>query len=129
MRLITKQIDLNVSQPNNYELLTATKGSSCGVIIEATIWDKNIPFNLSHLNVAIRGKTESGTKIYTRNVEIIDNKVVFPLTINMLDSNCILAIEFSSSEIEGTVVLTYPFMVNVVEEEFETVTDNYYSLE
>lgn len=62
MTTITKKIDLNVSQPNNYQLVHAMQGDSNTVEILVTIWNGNKLYSIDCDRVSLEWQSPSGGK-------------------------------------------------------------------
>lgn len=87
MQKIEHKINLNMSQPNNFEYIHAMQGDYDAEVIIATLYDKNTIYNIdSSTKVILQGITESSKLIVYDNIIINDDghSVTFPLTKEML---------------------------------------------
>ena len=87
MQKIEHKINLNMSQPNNFEYIHAMQGDYDAEFVIATLYDKNTIYNIdSSTKVILQGATESGGLIVYDNIIINDDghSVTFPLTKEML---------------------------------------------
>ncbi len=87
MQKIEHKINLNMSQPNNFEYIHAMQGDYDAEVIIATLYDKNTIYNIdSSTKVILQGITEFGELIVYDNIIINDDRhsVTFPLTKEML---------------------------------------------
>lgn len=87
MQKIEHKINLNMSQPNNFEYIHAMQGDYDAEFVIATLYDKNTIYNIdSSTKVILQGATEFGELIVYDNIIINDDRhsVTFPLTKEML---------------------------------------------
>lgn len=87
MQKIEHKINLNMSQPNNFEYIYAMQGDYDAEFVIATLYDKNTIYNIdSSTKVILQGATEFGELIVYDNIIINDDRhsVTFPLTKEML---------------------------------------------
>lgn len=87
MEAITKNINLNVSQPNNYQLIHAMQGDNNTIEIVATIWEENKLYNINCNNISLEWQSPSGNRKDCPIKENTDHTVTFALTDNMLAEN------------------------------------------
>ena len=100
METITKNINLNVSQPNNYQLIHAMQGDNNTIEIVATIWEENKLYNIDCDNISLEWQSPSGNRKDCPIKENTDHTVTFTLTDNMLAENgdYTFCIRFDSGE-------------------------------
>ena len=87
MQKIEHKINLNMSQPNNFEYIHAMQGDYDAECVIATLYDKNTIYNIdSSTKVILQGATEFDELIVYDNIIINDDRhsVTFPLTKEML---------------------------------------------
>ena len=114
MQKIEHKINLNMSQPNNFEYIHAMQGDYDAEVIIATLYDKNTIYNIdSSTKVILQGVTESGGLIVYDNIIINDeHSVTFPLTKEMLaeygDISFILSLVDTNNKQKKS---TFPFKI------------------
>ena len=119
MQKIEHKINLNMSQPNNFEYIHAMQGDYDAEVIIATLYDKNTIYNIdSSTKVILQGVTESGGLIVYDNIIINDeHSVTFPLTKEMLaeygDISFILSLVDTNNKQKKS---TFPFIVKNTKE-------------
>lgn len=120
MQKIEHKINLNMSQPNNFEYIHAMQGDYDAEVIIATLYDKNTIYNIdSSTKVILQGATESGGLIVYDNIIINDDRhsVTFPLTKEMLaeygDISFILSLVDTNNKQKKS---TFPFIVKNTKE-------------
>lgn len=89
MQKIEHKINLNMSQPNNFEYIHAMQGDYDAEFVIATLYDKNTIYNIdSSTKVILQGATEFDELIVYDNIIINDDRhsVTFPLTKEMLST-------------------------------------------
>lgn len=90
MQKIEHKINLNMSQPNNFEYIHAMQGDYDAEFVIATLYDKNTIYNIdSSTKVILQGATEFDELIVYDNIIINDDRhsVTFPLTKEMLSAS------------------------------------------
>lgn len=90
MQKIEHKINLNMSQPNNFEYIHAMQGDYDAEFVIATLYDKNTIYNIdSSTKVILQGATEFDELIVYDNIIINDDRhsVTFPLTKEMLSTS------------------------------------------
>lgn len=119
MQKIEHKINLNMSQPNNFEYIHAMQGDYDAEFVIATLYDKNTIYNIdSSTKVILQGVTESGGLIVYDNIIINDeHSVTFPLTKEMLaeygDISFILSLVDTNNKQKKS---TFPFIVKNTKE-------------
>lgn len=120
MQKIEHKINLNMSQPNNFEYIHAMQGDYDAEVIIATLYDKNTIYNIdSSTKVILQGITESSKLIVYDNIIINDDghSVTFPLTKEMLseygDISFILSFVDTNNKQKKS---TFPFIVKNTKE-------------
>lgn len=63
--IITHTIDLNVSQPNNFEYVYTTQGDYGSDKIIANLYDQNVPYEIDCDLIVLQGVTPYGDLIET----------------------------------------------------------------
>ena len=116
--MITHEIDLNVSQPNNKQFIHINQGEYDSVKIVAHIWAKNKPYTIDADKIRIEGKLSSGALLFDGDsaIKIIkenDTTVSFILTKPIAAS--VGSFNFSLLFYKGSDVLkkTFPFTIRV----------------
>lgn len=116
--MITHEIDLNVSQPNNKQFIHINQGEYDSVKIVAHIWAKNKPYIIDADKIRIEGKLSSGALLFDGDsaIKIIkenDTTVSFILTKPIAAS--VGSFNFSLLFYKGSDVLkkTFPFTIRV----------------
>lgn len=116
--MITHEIDLNVSQPNNKQFIHINQGEYDSVKIVAHIWAKNKPYTIDTDKIRIEGKLSSGALLFDGDsaIKIIkenDTTVSFILTKPIAAS--VGSFNFSLLFYKGSDVLkkTFPFTIRV----------------
>lgn len=120
MQKIEHKINLNMSQPNNFEYIHAMQGDYDAEFVIATLYDKNTIYNIdSSTKVILQGATESGGLIVYDNIIINDDRhsVTFPLTKEMLseygDISFILSLVDTNNKQKKS---AFPFIVKNTKE-------------
>lgn len=119
MQKIEHKINLNMSQPNNFEYIHAMQGDYDAEFVIATLYDKNTIYNIdSSTKVILQGVTESGGLIVYDNIIINDeHSVTFPLTKEMLaeygDISFILSLVDTNNKQKKS---AFPFIVKNTKE-------------
>ena len=87
MNLVKKQINLNVRNPNNYQIIHAMQGDNESIEITATIWDGNAKYTIDCDNITIDVISPSGVQNQLSVISHTINEVVFRLDKNVLAEN------------------------------------------
>ena len=119
MQKIEHKINLNMSQPNNFEYIHAMQGDYDAEVIIATLYDGNTIYNIDTDKVILQGSTESNGLIVYDNITINDDghSVTFPLTKEMLaeygDISFILSLVDTNNKQKKS---AFPFIVKNTKE-------------
>lgn len=86
MNTITKHINLNVSQPNSYQLIHAMQNDHDSIEVVASLFNGNEVYNIDDSVdvILFSGRTSSGALIENNAKSHTENSVTFLLTRNML---------------------------------------------
>lgn len=88
MKQLTHEINLNMTQPNNFEYVYAMQSDYDSEIVVATLYDGNTLYTIdaNQAQAVLNGVTENGNTIVYNNVTIDSDKhrISFPLTKEML---------------------------------------------
>lgn len=86
MKQLTHEINLNMTQPNNFEYVYAMQSDYDSEIVVATLYDGNTLYTIDANQAVLNGVTENGNTIVYNNVTIDSDKhrISFPLTKEML---------------------------------------------
>lgn len=86
MKQLTHEINLNMTQPNNFEYVYAMQSDYDSEIVVATLYDRNTLYTIDANQAVLNGVTENGNTIVYNNVTIDSDKhrISFPLTKEML---------------------------------------------
>lgn len=86
MKQLTHEINLNMTQPNNFEYVYAMQSDYDSEIVVATLYDGNTLYTIDANQAVLNGVTENGNTIVYNNVTIDSDKhrISFPLTREML---------------------------------------------
>lgn len=86
MKQLTHEINLNMTQPNNFEYIYAMQSDYDSEIVVATLYAGNTLYTIDANQAVINGVTENGNTIVYNNVTIDSDKhrISFPLTREML---------------------------------------------
>lgn len=131
METITKKINLNVSQPNNYQLVHAMQGDHNTVEITATIWNGNKLYDIDSDSISLEWQSPSGSKRDCPIKENTEHTVTFLLTKEMLAENgdytfC-LRFDYSGNDVLRTFCSTMKVMRapfgQLMDSEFVTLTE------
>lgn len=116
MNTVTKYINLNVSQPNNYQLIQAMQNDSDSIEVVATLYDGNQVYNIDDSVdvILFSGRTDSGALIENNVKSHTRNSVTFLLTKNMLceEGNLRFCIKLCDSA-GKTVLSTHEAVIHV----------------
>lgn len=139
MNTVQKRINLNVGQPNNYQLLHVMQGGNDSIEIIATLYNENKLYTIDANVIMLSGVTPSGTAIEdtTAITGHTEHTVSFLLTKNMLavDGDLKLSIVLIDSkgkqDEEAQVLYTFPFVIKIInapkgsiqESDFKAITD------
>ena len=132
MQSIEKEINLNIGQPNNYQLIHAMQGDNDTTTIIAHLFNINKPYFIDSDTILFSATTP--TKSYISKVieKYDDTSVKFVLDKNMLavNGNLIFSIIFTDSS-TGQSLSTYPAIIHISnapdgeiqETDISTITD------
>lgn len=86
MKQLTHEINLNMTQPNNFEYVYAMQSDYDSEIVVATLYAGNTLYTIDANQAVLNGVTENGNTIVYNNVTIDSDKhrISFPLTKEML---------------------------------------------
>ena len=116
MNPIIKEINLNVGQPNNYQLLHAMQGDQDSTTIIAHLFNFNKPYVIEESTDTILFSATTPTKAYIgKEIEKYDdNSVIFDLDENMLavDGELVFSIIFMDSNTQQS-LSTFPSVIRV----------------
>jgi len=113
LETVTKNISLNVGQPNNFELICAMQGDNKSFKITATLYDVNKLYTIRTDNIKLKGENPAGLTIL-KNVDThTANTVTFTLTEDMLMHDGILKLVLVFTE-NSTQLTTFPFVIKVI---------------
>ena len=86
MKQLTHEINLNMTQPNNFEYVYAMQSDYDSEIVIATLYDGNTLYTIDANQAVLNGVTENGNTIVYNHVTIGSDKhrISFPLTKEML---------------------------------------------
>lgn len=124
MTTITKKIDLNVSQPNNYQLVHAMQGDSNTVEILATIWNGNKLYSIDCDRISLEWQSPSGGKRDYPILEHTDNTVTFILKDEMLVENGDYAFCIRFDNGDNDVLRTFRSTMRVIRAPFGQLMDS-----
>lgn len=116
MNEIIKNINLNVRQPNNFQLITAMQNDNETIKIIATLYDGNSLYTIEKSIDIIRltGRTANDAIIDCLITDYTDHTVTFVLTKNMLSSDGDMKLSISMTDSSTNQILsTYPFIIKV----------------
>lgn len=123
MTTITKNINLNVSQPNNYQLLHAMQGDNNTIKIIATIWEENKPYNVDCDSISLEWQSPSGNRKDYPATSSTQHTVSFILKTEMLVENgdYIFCVRFDGSN--NDTLRTFPSTLRVSQAPFGQLMD------
>ncbi len=124
MTTITKKINLNVSQPNNYQLVHAMQGDSNTVEILATIWDGNKMYAIDCDQISLEWQSPSGSKRDYPVVEHTQHTATFLLKKEMLVENGDYAFCIRFDNSDNDVLRTFPSTMRVIRAPFGQLMDS-----
>ena len=118
--IVTHTIDLNVSQPNNFEYVYTTQGDYGSDKIIANLYDQNVPYEIDCDMIFLQGVTQYGDLIeINKGLEISKDRhsVTFTLTKDMLSSAGDIQYTLSFIDTTGRCKkTTFPFTIkNTIE--------------
>lgn len=116
MNEIIKNINLNVRQPNNFQLITAMQNDNETIKIIAQLNDGNSLYTIEKSIDIIRliGRTANDAIIDCLITDYTDHTVTFVLTKNMLSSDGDMKLSISMTDSSTNQILsTYPFTIKV----------------
>lgn len=116
MNEIIKNINLNVRQPNNFQLITAMQNDNETIKIIAQLNDGNSLYTIEKSIDIIRliGRTANDAIIDCLITDYTDHTVTFILTKNMLSSDGDMKLSISMTDSSTNQILsTYPFTIKV----------------
>lgn len=116
MNEIIKNINLNVRQPNNFQLITAMQNDNETIKIIAQLNDGNSLYTIEKSIDIIRltGRTANDAIIDCLITDYTDHTVTFVLTKNMLSSDGDMKLSISMTDSSTNQILsTYPFVIKV----------------
>lgn len=118
--IVTHTIDLNVSQPNNFEYVYTTQGDYGSDKIIANLYDQNVPYEIDCDLIVLQGVTPYGDLIeISKGLEISKDRhsVTFTLTKDMLSSAGDIQYTLSFIDTTGRCKkTTFPFTIkNTIE--------------
>lgn len=88
MNIVKKKINLNVQQPNNYQIIHAMQGDNDTIEIEAAIWDGNKKYTIDSDDIiSIDCISPSGIQNQIKILSNTTNTVTFKLDKNVLAEN------------------------------------------
>ena len=88
MNIVKKKINLNVQQPNNYQIIHAMQGDNDTIEIEAAIWDGNKKYTIDSDDIiSIDCISPSGIQNQIKVLSNTTNTVTFKLDKNVLAEN------------------------------------------
>lgn len=125
MNHISKEITLNVGQPNNFQLIHAMKGDNNAIEIVATLYNTNTLYTIDTDKIVLSGTTPSGTIIENNILTNTEHTVTFELTKNMLASNgdLKLSIVFIDTYTEQ-VLSSFPFVVKIINAPIDIIQES-----
>ena len=112
MQEIVHNINLNLSQPNNFEYIHVMQGDYNSEKVVATLFNGNKLYTVDAQKATLQGSTSDGGLILQNNIEISEDKhqVIFDITKEM--SSCpgelTCNIVFSSNNQKKS---TFPFVI------------------
>jgi hypothetical protein len=117
LNTIIKHIELNVSQPNNYEIVHIMQGTNNTIKIIAAIYNGNIPYDIETENIKIcmtDGATSNQKPIILPCI-ICNDKQSVELTIDhtISDYNGDIYLSIAFENDDGDAIYTYPFIIRV----------------
>ena len=116
MNSIIKEINLNVGQPNNYQLIHAMQGDNDTITIVAHLFNINKPYVIQESVDTILFSATTPTKSYiAKNIEKYDdNSVIFELDKNILAINgeVVFSIIFMDSNTKQS-LSTFPSIIHI----------------
>lgn len=138
LNIIEKHINLNVSQPNDFELVCAMQNTQDSLKIIAKLYDANVPYIMDNTvsHVMLQGVSPCGMAILKEITEYTSTTASFLLSDNMLavDGDLKLSIVITansenSDNASKQIISTFPFTIRVVhapvgkiqESEFDSV--------
>ncbi len=124
MTTITKKINLNVSQPNNYQLVHAMQGDSNTVEILATIWDGNKIYSIDCDQISLEWQSPSGSKRDYPVAEHTQHTATFFLKKEMLVENGDYAFCIRFDNSDNDVLRTFPSTMRVIQAPFGQLMDS-----
>lgn len=116
MNEIIKNINLNVRQPNNFQLITAMQNDNETIKIIATLYNGNSLYTIEKSIDIIRltGRTANDAIIDCIITDYTNHTVTFVLTKNMLSSDGDMKLSISMTDSSTNQILsTYPFTIKV----------------
>ncbi|MCI8337900.1 MAG: hypothetical protein HFH62_04325 [Lachnospiraceae bacterium] len=124
MTTITKKINLNVSQPNNYQLVHAMQGDSNTAEILATIWDGNKIYSIDCDQISLEWQSPSGSKRDYPVAEHTQHTATFLLKKEMLVENGDYAFCIRFDNSDNDVLRTFPSTMRVIQAPFGQLMDS-----
>ena len=116
MNVIIKHINLNVRQPNNFQLITAMQNDNETIKVIATLYDGNSLYTIEKSIDIIRltGRAANDAIIDCLITDYTDHTVTFVLTKNMLSSDGDMKLSISMTDSSTNQTLsTYLFIIKV----------------
>lgn len=134
LNIIEKHINLNVSQPNGFELVCAMQGDNDTLKIIAHLYDTNVPYIIDSTvnHIMLQGVAPSGASILKDITEQTASTASFLLSDNMLAADGDLELSIIMADnITKQVISTFPFKIRVIhapigeiqESEFESIVN------
>lgn len=123
LNIIEKHINLNVSQPNDFELVCAMQNTQDSLKIIAKLYDANVPYILDNTvsHVMLQGVSPCGMAILKEITEYTSTTASFLLSDNMLavDGDLKLSIVITantenSDNASKQIISTFPFKIRVI---------------
>ncbi len=123
MNIIEKHINLNVSQPNDFELVCAMQNTQDSLKIIAKLYDANVPYIMDNTvsRVMLQGVSPCGMAILKEITEYTSTTASFLLSDNMLavDGDLKLSIVITantenSDNASKQIISTFPFKIRVI---------------
>lgn len=123
MNIIEKHINLNVSQPNDFELVCAMQNTQDSLKIIAKLYDANVPYIMDNTvsHVMLQGVSPCGMAILKEITEYTSTTASFLLSDNMLavDGDLKLSIVITansenSDNASKQIISTFPFKIRVI---------------
>lgn len=116
MKEIIKHINLNVGQPNNFQLITAMQNDNETIKVVATLYNGNSLYTIDNSIDLIRltGRAANGALIDITITDYTEHTVTFVLSKNMLSSDGDMKLSISMTDSStGQILSTYPFIIKV----------------